>query len=62
LDAAHGIAQLDEADPLSCWIRGVMHKIESDNGNSRYWYARAGRRFDAFADPKAELRAIRDLL
>jgi hypothetical protein len=61
-DGAHGIAQRDETNPLSCWLHGILHKIEGDSGNSRYWYTRAGRRFEDFADPKAELRAIRDLL
>jgi hypothetical protein len=36
--------------------------MEGDDANSRYWYARAGRGFASFADPRAELIAIRDAL
>jgi hypothetical protein len=57
-DGAHSIAQSDESDPLFCWLHACLHKIQGDSHNSRYWYARAGRRFDEFADPKIELQAI----
>ncbi len=56
---AHAIAQADEQDATACWIHAVLHKIEGDGWNSRYWYRRAGRHFEDFADPKAELAAIR---
>ena len=42
-DEAHGVVQADEADPTACWIHAVLHKIEGDAGNARYWYRRAGR-------------------
>jgi hypothetical protein len=42
LGRAHKIVQADEADATSCWIHAVLHKIEGDIGNSRYWYRRAG--------------------
>ena len=58
-DGAHAIAQGDESDPLFCWLHACLHKIQGDTGNSRYWYAKAGRRFDDFADATAELQAIR---
>jgi hypothetical protein len=61
-DEAHGIVQADEADPMACWIHAVLHKIEGDAGNARYWYARAGR-LDAVDRVAAEeLAAIRDSL
>ena len=37
-DGAHKIVQEDEEDATSCWIHAVLHKIEGDAGNSRYWY------------------------
>jgi hypothetical protein len=41
----------------------VLHKIEGDAGNSRYWYGRSGgRRYEDFADPRAELEAVRAFL
>jgi hypothetical protein len=54
---AHEIVQeLD--DPLACWVHAILHKMEGDASNSRYWYSRAGsRRYEDFADPRAELAA-----
>jgi hypothetical protein len=61
-DAAHKIVQADEEDATSCWIHAVLHKIEGDVGNARYWYARAGHAYEAYADPAAELSAIKAAL
>jgi hypothetical protein len=59
---AHGIVQQDEEDATSCWIHAVLHKIEGDAGNSRYWYRRAGQSYEAYPDAKAELAAIKAAL
>ncbi len=59
---AHGIVQADEDDPIACWIHAVLHKIEGDAGNARYWYQRAGRLDRVDDEPNAELAAIRDAL
>jgi hypothetical protein len=56
---AHQIVQRDEADPLACWIHAVLHKIEGDDWNSRYWYRRTAHRYEDWRDPTAELRAAR---
>jgi hypothetical protein len=37
----------------------VLHKIEGDLGNSRYWYGRADRLDHVNDEPRAELAAIR---
>ncbi len=58
-DASHGIVQQDEADPTAAWIHAVLHKIEGDASNARYWYRRAGRMDHVNDDPPAELAAIR---
>ena len=60
--AAHDIAQRHEGDALADWLHAVLHKIEGDDGNARYWYRRTQHRFDEFADPQMELAAIRDAL
>jgi hypothetical protein len=60
--AAHAIVQTDEDDTTSCWIHAVLHKIEGDASNARYWYREAGQNYEAYADPAAELRAIRAVL
>lgn len=61
-DRAHEIVQQDEVDPIACWIHAVLHKIEGDAGNSRYWYAQTTRSFDDFTDPRQELAAIKQEL
>lgn len=57
-DGAHAIAQQDESDQRFCWLHACLHKIEGDQSNSRYWYAKAGRRFEDFTEADDELRAI----
>jgi len=61
-ERAHEIVQRDEADPTAAWIHAVIHKIEGDLGNARYWYRRAGRAADVDRDPQDELRAIKATL
>lgn len=56
-EEAHAIVQ-DGNDFYSCWIHAVLHKLEGDNGNSRYWYVKAGKKFDS-SDGIAELKAIK---
>jgi hypothetical protein len=59
-DAAHRIVQQYEADPTTAWIHAVLHKIEGDPDNSRYWYRRAGKMEWVDREPMAELQAITD--
>ena len=58
-DSAHAIVQRYEDDATACWIHAVLHKIEGDEGNSRYWYRRSPQAYEAFAEPRAELAAIK---
>jgi hypothetical protein len=60
--ASHRIVQQDEADATCCWIHAVLHKIEGDAANARYWYGRAGQSYEAYADARAELAAIKAAL
>jgi hypothetical protein len=41
--AAHKIVQQDEDSPLSCWAHGIVHLMEGDVANARYWYREAKR-------------------
>ncbi|MEI7729775.1 MAG: hypothetical protein WCO56_09380 [Verrucomicrobiota bacterium] len=43
----------------ACWIHAVLHKIDGDLWNSKYWYRHAARPFTE-KEPKAELQEIRD--
>jgi hypothetical protein len=58
-DHAHKIVQQHEGDPLACWIHAVLHKIEGDASNSRYWYSRSRHRYEDFAELEQEWSAIR---
>jgi hypothetical protein len=61
-DAAHDLAQRHEGDATADWLHAVLHKVEGDAGNSRYWYGRTSHTFDEFAETNAELAAIRAAL
>jgi hypothetical protein len=58
-ESAHELAQRHEGDATADWLHAVLHKIEGNDGNSRYWYARVAHTFEEYADPRAELAAIR---
>ncbi|HUA37014.1 MAG TPA: hypothetical protein VMA35_01290 [Candidatus Sulfopaludibacter sp.] len=57
-DAAHQLVQQYENDATAAWIHAVLHKIEGDLGNARYWYRRANRMDHVEDEPRAELTAI----
>ena len=57
-DAAHELVQQYENDATAAWIHAVLHKIEGDLANSRYWYRRADRMDRVDDEPRAELAAI----
>lgn len=61
-DAAHEVVQQYEGDATASWIHAVLHKMEGDLSNSRYWYRRAGRMEKVNEEPRAELAAIRNEL
>ncbi len=61
-DKSHKIAQ-DYSDTTANWLHAVLHKIEGDEWNSKYWYARtAGKVYEDFADAQAELTEIQKSL
>ena len=57
-DAAHETVQQYEDDATAAWIHAVLHKLEGDLGNARYWYRRADRMDRVADEPRAELAAI----
>jgi len=58
-DAAHKIVQRDDS-VQACWLHGIVHLLEGDLGNARYWYERAGRAFSS--DAAAKIVAARKLM
>ncbi|MDA9221774.1 hypothetical protein N9O82_02550 [Methylophilaceae bacterium] len=60
-DASHKIVQEIHSN-YSNWIHAVLHKIEGDESNSRYWYAQTNHEYDEYQDPLDELRVIQSEL
>ena len=60
---AHELVQQDESK-FGCWAHGIVHLVEGDLGNARYWYRRAGRPFPRDRDADREVaeltRALKD--
>lgn len=57
-DAAHEIAQ-SHSDPIANWLHAILHKIEGDEWNSKYWYARThGIQYQDYPELAEEFSAI----
>jgi hypothetical protein len=41
--SAHVVAQEHEGDPVADWLHAVVHRMEGDLPNARYWYRRCRR-------------------
>jgi Tfp pilus assembly protein PilF len=57
-EAAHKIVQQDEDSPLSCWAHGIVHLMEGDVPNARYWYREAKREFPRAPSIPEEIAAL----
>ena len=57
--AAHAIVQRDEDSPLACWAHGIVHLMEGDLANARYWYGAAKRAFPEAPSAAAEISELR---
>ena len=57
--AAHKIVQEDEESPLSCWAHGIVHVLEGDLPNARYWYGQAKRAFPKDYSVPDEIAALK---
>jgi hypothetical protein len=58
---AHEIVQ-KEKGPLAAWLHGIVHTLEGDVDNAKYWYRRAGRAFPDRDAVQAEIAAARSEL
>jgi len=61
-EAAHEIVQKDEESALACWAHGIVHLIEGDVSNARYWYRAAKRAFPKDPSVKDEIAALSESL
>ena len=57
--AAHLIVQQDEDSPLPCWAHGIVHIMEGDLSNARYWYGQANRSFPEKYSIADEIAALK---
>ena len=55
---AHGIVQ-GEDSPLAAWLHGIVHTLEGDLDNARYWYGKASRAFPGPEAVQGEIAAAR---
>ncbi len=57
-EAAHVIVQKDEESPLACWAHGIVHLMEGDTSNARYWYRAAKRDFPRSPSIPDEIKSL----
>lgn len=55
---AHEIVQEDKSE-LAAWLHGIVHTLEGDLDNARYWYRRTTREFPGPAAVQREIAAAR---
>ena len=55
---AHEIVQEDKSS-LASWMHGIVHTLEGDLDNARYWYRRAKREFPGAGAVQQEIAAAR---
>ena len=60
--AAHEIVQKAEESPLSCWAHGIVHIMEGDVPNARYWYRQAKRAFPETCAIEQEITALKAMI
>ena len=58
---AHEIAQ-ESDEPHAAWAHGIVHIIEGDEANARYWYDRAGRAFPGMSAIDAEIAMLKEAM
>jgi Tfp pilus assembly protein PilF len=55
---AHEIVQPDKST-LAAWMHGIVHTLEGDLDNARYWYRKANREFPGPGAVLQEIAAAR---
>jgi hypothetical protein len=55
---AHGIVQEHKTE-LAAWLHGIVHTLEGDLDNARYWYRKADRVFRGVEAVQDEITAAR---
>ena len=55
---AHAVVQND-ASEFGCWAHGIVHMLEGDTSNARYWYRQAKRPFPREASAAKEIASLK---
>ena len=55
---AHALVQKDPSS-LGCWAHGIVHLVEGDLDNAKYWYRRAHRALPHGNTANAEIAALK---
>ena len=55
---AHEIVQNDKS-ALAAWLHGIVHTLEGDLDNARYWYRKTKREFPGPDHVQTEIAAAR---
>jgi len=55
---AHEIVQKEQS-ALAAWLHGIVHTLEGDLDNARYWYRKADRVFPGRGAVEQEIAAAR---
>ena len=58
---AHEIVQ-KEKSTLAAWLHGIVHTLEGDLDNARYWYRKADRAFSGADAVQEEIAAARRMV
>jgi len=58
---AHEIVQ-KEKSTIAAWLHGIVHTLEGDLDNAKYWYRKADRTFPGAAAVQDEITAARSHL
>lgn len=60
-EQAHEIVQKEES-ALAAWLHGIVHTLEGDLENARYWYRRADRVFPGRDGVQGEIATARKMV
>lgn len=60
LDVSHSFAQLIEQDATGAYWHGIMHRMEGDFSNGKYWFYQAGKHPAMQASAERIALALRD--
>ncbi|MEL6225755.1 MAG: hypothetical protein AAFY53_13645 [Pseudomonadota bacterium] len=57
-EAAHTTAQKHQGNRQADWLHAILHVVEGDEANARYWYGRCERDPNACATVDADYDAL----